>query len=297
MKEFWKKFRHFISYLIFIFFSFICGKILKLNLSRKLFNSLALLFYYILPLRRKTVLKNLRIVFPESTDKEIKKIARKSYQSFAIILAEIFCLNYMSLDEARKEIEFKNLEILDAFTNEKKNRILLTAHFGNWEFGAIGFRINFDSPLYVVVKKLKNNYVSDWMINLREKFGNKAFAKGISLKEIMKALVEGKNVGIVGDQRGPRNGPRIEFFGKQASVFTGAAALSLKTGVPIVAAFVVRKKNYKYDVIFENIHEVKLEQNYEDKALELTAKYFKVLEKYIRNYPEQWLWHHDRWKY
>jgi|YNPMSStandDraft_2_1061718.scaffolds.fasta_scaffold00058_26 KDO2-lipid IV(A) lauroyltransferase len=297
MKKKIEELKYRLSYAIYIFFSFFCGKILKINLSRKLFAKLSFFFYYFLPLRKKIVLKNLKIVFPTLTEKQRKKIARDAYASFAVTLAEIFCLNYMSLEEAKKEIIFKKAENITNIKSDKKNRIFVTAHFGNWEFGAIGFRVHFNSPLYVVVKKLKNKYVSDWMINLREKFDNKAFSKGISLKEILKALYEGKNIGIVGDQRGPRDGKRIKFFARQASVFTGAASLSVRSGVPIIAAFVVRRPDYKYEVIFENIYDEQLNEAYEDKALELTAKYFKVLERYIVNYPEQWLWHHDRWKY
>jgi KDO2-lipid IV(A) lauroyltransferase len=102
---------------------------------------------------------------------------------------------------------------------------------------------------------------------------------------------------MVADQRGPQEGVRVNFFGREVSVYTGPAALALKTGSPIIFGVPVRQKNYKYHTILVEISQNDLPDSYEEKIKEISQRHTAYLEKIIRENPAQWLWMHDRWKY
>ncbi len=175
--------------------------------------------------------------------------------------------------------------------------ILLSSHFGNWEFGAISIAIQVTLPFSVIVKPLRNPLVYKWMNKARTKFGNEVVPLGISIRKTYQTLKEKKVVAMVADQRGPREGVRVDFFGKKVSVYTGPAALALKTGAPLICGIAVRDKNYKYKMVLVEISQHNLPDGEEEKILELSRRYTSYLEEVIREHPEQWLWMHNRWKH
>jgi KDO2-lipid IV(A) lauroyltransferase len=152
-------------------------------------------------------------------------------------------------------------------------------------------------PFSVIVKPLRNPLVYNWMNNIRTKFGNEVVPLGISIRKTYQTLKEKKVVAMVADQRGPREGVRVNFFGKKVSVYTGPAALALKTGAPLICGIAVREKDYKYKMDLVEISQQNLPNGEEEKILELSQRYTSYLEKVIRENPEQWLWMHNRWKH
>ena len=284
------------EYIVFILFSRFF-RLIGLNLSRKFSLFLAFFFFYILPIRKKVVLKNLEIAYPENNLSTIKKSAFRIYKSFAITLVELLYLPYMKRQEIINAVECLNPELIIEKYNEGKGVILLSSHFGNWEFIAISVALQINIPFSVIVKPLRNPYVYDWMNRARTKFGNEIVPLGISIRKTYQTLKEKKIVAMVADQRGPQEGVRVIFFGREVSVYTGPAALALKTGSPIIFGIPVRQKNYKYRTILVEISQNDLPESYEEKIKEISQRHTAYLEKIIRENPEQWLWMHDRWKY
>ncbi|MGB5287516.1 MAG: lysophospholipid acyltransferase family protein [Ignavibacteriaceae bacterium] len=284
------------EYIIFILFSGFF-RLIGLNLSRKFSLLLAYFFYYIFPIRKNVVLKNLQIAYPENNISVVKKSALRIYKSFAITLVEILYLPYMSRQKIIDAVECINPELIIEKYKEGKGIILLSSHFGNWEFIAISVAMQIGIPFSVIVKPLRNPYVFEWMNKARTKFGNEIVPLGISIRKTYQTLKEKKIVAMVADQRGPREGVRVNFFGRVVSVYTGPAALALKTGSPIIFGVPVRQKNYKYRTVLVEISKTDLPENDEDKIKEISQRHTAYLEKIIRENPEQWLWMHDRWKY
>ena len=285
-----------IEYIIFILFSGFF-RLIGLNLSRKFSLFLAFFFFYILPIRKKVVLKNLEIAYPENNLSTINKSAFKIYKSFAITLVELLYLPYMKRQEIINAVECLNPELIIEKYNEGKGVILLSSHYGNWEFIAISVALQIKIPFSVIVKPLRNTYVYDWMNRARTRFGNEIVPLGISIRKTYQTLKEKKIVAMVADQRGPREGVRVDFFNREVPVYTGPAALALKMGAPIIFGIPVRQKNYKYRTLLVEISQNDLPENYEDKIKEISQRHTSYLEKVIRENPEQWLWMHDRWKY
>jgi len=285
-----------IEYIAFISFSYLF-RILGLDVSRKVAPLLAFIFFYFIPIRKKVVLENLKIAFPENDYKSNKKLAFSIYSSFAIALVEIMCLPFLDKNKLNESVVCVNPQLIIEKFNQGKGVILLSSHFGNWEFGAISVAVQIQIPFSVVVKPLRNPLVYGWMNKGRTKFGNEVVPLGISIRKTYQTLKEKKIVAMVADQRGPVEGVKVDFFGRKVSIYTGPAALALKTGAPLICGIPIRTENYRYKLLLVEIPVDSLPENEEDKILEISQRYTSYLEEVIREHPEQWLWMHKRWKY
>lgn len=288
--------KNIIEYILFRAFGLLFV-ILGLNKARKFSRFLALFFYYFIPIRKKTVIENLSRAFPDYSEDKINQIAFESYISFTITIAEMFIIPSLSEDEIKAIVTVKNPEFFHQKLNEQNGMILLSAHFANWELGAISLSLHVKTPFFVVVKNQRNGLVDKWMKDMRSRWLNVVVPLGISIRNIFTIIKEKKVAALVADQRGPSDGIDVNLFGIPSKAHSGPALLSLKTNAPILYAIGVRNKQNNYDIEFVEISRDNLPENEEDKIRELTQRQFDYLEKFIREYPEQWLWMHKRWKY
>jgi len=284
------------EYILFLSFSKFF-QLLGLNLSRRFSFLIAVLFYYIIPIRKKTVLENLHNAFPDYDEKKLKSIAFGSYKSFAIALAEILYIPAMSKEDIKKQVDCINVELIREKYEENNGVILLSAHFGNWEFMATSLAAQLNIPISVVIKPQRNPYVTNWMNKARTKWNNEIVPLGISIRQTYQTIKDKKIIAMVADQRGPEESIKINFFGRNLTVLTGPAALSLKTGAPILYGISVRQDDYSYKSVMTEISNENLPESNEEKIKELSQRHMTYLEGYIRKYPEQWLWMHKRWKH
>ncbi len=285
-----------IEYLIFIFFSFLF-KLIGIRSSRKISSVLAFIFFYIIPVRKDTTIENIARAFPEYSEGRVRKIAYGSYKSFAVALIEILFIPWMKREEVEKAVKCSNLDFVLKKYNEKKGILLISAHFGNWEYMAVSIGAQLKIPLYVVVKPQRNIFVTGWLDRMRTLWGNKIVPLGISIRQIYKELKDKNIIAMVADQRGPAEGIRVNFFGRRTSVYPGPAILALKTGCPILYGISVRQPDFSYRTEFYEISTDNLPADEEEKIIEVNQRMFDYLESCVRKYPEQWLWQHKRWKY
>jgi KDO2-lipid IV(A) lauroyltransferase len=258
---------------------------------------ISFVFYNLLKIRRDVVFKNLRIAFPNKPDNELKLIAKKSYYHFSRLILEIMCIPKMSSEELQPLVRCSEVPELSKVYDKGKGLIFLTAHFGNWEYGAISVPLQMGTVMYPIVKPQRNPYVTDWLKKMRETHGNKVISLGMSIREIYKVLKDGKLLGVVGDQRGPKEGMRVKLFGRDTAIYSGTAELVLKLKVPIFVLFAVRIEGSKFTAFTEQIEIDNLPEGYENQVKEINQRYMNLLEKYVRLYPEQWFWMHNIWKY
>ena len=288
--------KHKIEYILFTLF----GKILSVfGFSKIKYTSKALAFiiFYVFRIRKNVVLTNLSIAFPNLSKKEIRDLALKNYQSIAITFLEVFNLHKLSKEEIKYHFVGDGFDIVREKIKEQKGLILLTAHFGNWEIGAVASGIHLDRGVTVLVKKQKNPFVANWLNDFRERFGNKQIFLGVSIRELYSTIKNNNIVGIVGDQRGKRDGVKINFFGKETLTFPGTAAIALKTECPVLVLLCAREPDGNYKAIIEPIEYLDIPGSKEDKIKGFNQKYMSILENAIIKYPEQWFWMHNIWKY
>lgn len=284
-----------IEYLLLKFLSFLISK-LSIKTSQKLARVLAFIFYYLIPLRKKVVIKNLRIAFPDKSEKELKKFVRKAYENLFLVLVEILLLPYLSEDKIYEMVEIENIKLIEEALSREKGLIFVSAHFGNWEILALAAALKLKKPFMIVTKPLRNNLVDQYINNWRCKYGNSIIPLNKSIKNIFKALIDKKIIALLADQRASTNSLQLKFFDKLTHVYEGPATLSVKTGAPLILGMAIREDFLKYKVELTPIP-IPEDKNDNEKIISMTENYITLLEIYIRKYPDHWLWFHNRWRH
>ncbi len=258
---------------------------------------LTFIFHDLLKLRRNVVMKNLAIAFPELSEEERKTLCRKCYISSAKTFIEIMAIPCMKYEEVEPYITTECIEKIREYHSRGKGLILLTAHFGNWELGALGIARKLGVPIATLAQPQRNSYVTEWMERGRTMWGNKVYKTGHAAMTLFKALKNGEIIGVVGDQRGPEDGLRVPFFGRMSAVNEGTAALGLRAGSPIVMVLIIRNEDNTYHLQIREVSYDDLPGSMPEKVAEVTRRHTAFLEEFIRKYPDQWFWMHNRWKY
>lgn len=291
------KVKHYLEYYLLIGLTYITFLIGSTG-TRKVGRVIAYLFFYLIPIRKEVVLKNLRIAFPQNSDNEIKVIAKENYVRFACSFLEIGRFYFSRPDDILDKLEPFDLSVLKELGESGKGIIFLTAHFGNWELGALMMGLVLEKSITVLAKDQKNKLVAQRLRQMREKFGNKEVYLGTAVRELYKSIVNGNPIGIVADQRAPKNSSvKVNFFGCATSVFSGFGNLALKLRPPIFIVLLAHQQSGRYKVYFEEITYDDLPEGKDEGVKELTQRYMTKLESFIRKYPEQWFWMHNIWKH
>ena len=290
------KLKNSFEYLLFTFFAG-AFNLIGIKQARHAAHFLAFLFYYIIPIRKSTVMGNLKLAFPDLSPEELNRLSYRCFHSFAVTIIEIMCIPRLKADVLKSMVNCPDLELIREKCGENKGVIFLTAHFGNWELGATSIGAQLGIPIYVAVKQQRNGLVGNWLNMMREKFGNKAVPLGMSFRNIFRELMNHHIVGLVGDQRGEPDGPRVNFMGISSAVYPGTAVLAIRSGAPVIVCIIARQADHSYTAFSEVIETSELEGTEAEKIIEINQRYSSILEKYIRIFPEQWLWMHKRWKY
>jgi Kdo2-lipid IVA lauroyltransferase/acyltransferase len=288
--------KNILEYILFISLSFFV-RIIGLTLSRKFANVLAFVFFYIIRIRKEVVLENLKFAFPDYTEEKIKIIAYQNFKSICITLVEILSLPWIKKEQVNNILLFDNPDLLISKFKEGNGLIVLSGHFGNWEYlatlGAYILRMKF----HVVVKPQRNPYVDRWMNNYRTKWNNEVIPLGPSIRNVYSVLIKKGILAMVADQRGPEESIKLEFFGRKTSVYTGPAILSLKSNAPLIFGIAIRQEDFSYKIFINEISRDNLPEDYDEKVKMLSERILRHLESIISQYPEQWLWMHKRWKH
>ncbi|QQS36886.1 MAG: lysophospholipid acyltransferase family protein [Ignavibacteriales bacterium] len=288
--------KNILEYILFILLANFYS-LIGLKTARRFAPMISRFFFFIIPIRRKTVIENLTNAFPEYSSDKIKTIAYESYKSFSLALVELFCVKKMSRQELENAVNCPGRNLINEKYDDGKGLILLSAHFGNWEYVALSVSAQVKKTFNVVVKSQRNPYVNNWMNDIRTKWENKIIPLGASIRQVYSALKDKKIVAMVADQRGPVDGIRVNFFGRKVSVYPGPAILAIKTGAPIIYGLTVRQKDQNYFTELVEIDTQNLSGTEDEKVTELCQRHMSYLESMIRKYPEQWLWMHKLWKY
>ncbi len=287
--------RNYIEFAIFKFFVLI-ARLLPFRVLQKFGKFFGIFAYYFIPYRKKVALDNLRNSFPEKSEREIKEILKMTYVNFFITLFEFVSFPKLRADDFKKFVKFENIECVRESLSLGNGLILMSGHFGNWELSAIVSGLEIGKPLNVIVKTQRNKLVDAEINKWRCWFGNRVIPMEKAFRESLKILSSGGIVALLADQSAPREGLYINFMGRPAATFAGPAVMSLKSKAPIVMGFAIRDKNFNYRIVFERLNFEFSSEN-EEEVLKLTRLHTSMLEKYIRFYPDHWLWFHRRWKH
>ena len=236
---------------------------------------------------------NLSIAFPKISENEKSLIIKNMWKNYGKILAEyVFLKKFRLSKKFHQNIIIKNLSILEKIKADKKPVIFISGHFNNFELMAMEIEKN-GIELATIYRPLNNKYLNPIMEKIRKDFICKnQIRKGLSgTKQILKLFRKGTSIALMIDQR-VSEGIKINFFNKPAFTTSIPAQFVKKFGAKIVPVYIKRDENNKFELEFKEILEFSKNESTES----ITLKLNKILENMIINYPDQWIWTHNRWK-
>lgn len=255
-----------------------------------------LFIYYVIGYRKKVVLNNLNLAFPEKSTKELIKIRKKFYHHFVDVFMEMIKSFTVSNEEIYKRYKYPNIDFFKELYKDGKSVILVGPHYANWEW-----IMSLDSFVeykgYAAYTKVANKYFNDKVLKSRAKFGTNLVQTSKIITEIQ--YNKKNNIqamyGLLSDQS-----PQLkktfywrEFFGIKVPVHTGAEMLAKKYNMNVVYMNVKKVKRGYYETTFSLItNDAQSYANYK-----LTDIFIEKVEEQIRKQPEYYFWTHKRFKH
>ena len=282
----------FIKYLIqsiFIYLFFIIGRLIGLDLSRKIFSKIFLSFGSLFR-SNKIIKKNLEIFSQNISENRKNEIISNMWRNYGKTFIEYGFLNYFRKNN--HHIELKGLDVLENIIKRKKPAIFISGHFANFELMSMEITKN-KIKLATIYRPLNNFFLNPFMEYLRKKYVCKnQIKKGLpGVKEAIEYIKNRYSIALMIDQR-VSEGERVKFFNSNALTTTLPGQLALKYNLNLVPIFIERKSDNSFKMkVFNPINHTDFKNKFE-----ITEKLNQVIEEMIIKNPNQWIWTHDRWK-
>ncbi|MDD5595245.1 MAG: ELM1/GtrOC1 family putative glycosyltransferase [Candidatus Omnitrophica bacterium] len=251
---------------------------------------------YILDLKHRAVAyANIKKALGDKlSQQELKRITKKFYLNFGQNIIEVFHIPLFNKGYMDKYIEVEGREYLAQAFSKGRGVILLGVHAGSWELSNIiwanlGFTFN------LLIREQKMPRLNQLINDYRQEKGCKLIERK-NTRQLIEALKNNEAVGMTADQGGV-SGKLVKFFGKSASMPTGAIKLALRYGAVILPGYYVRIRGAKRKIIIEPPFELELTNDKEADMRNNLERLMLIFEKNIRKYPQEYLWTYKIWKY
>jgi len=219
------------------------------------------------------------------------KTLRSLYQHYGMILSELAHIHTISRNW-RSFFEYSGLEYAKELG---KGGLLVTAHLGNWEIFAVGHIRRF-GPVSALVKPIRNAYIHRWINQIRLSLGVLPIITHGEAFTILRHLRSSGRVVVLLDQNSVREeGVFTRFFGKPACTHFGPILLAIRAGVPILSGYGVRTPEGKFLLTYEPPIEIP-DGDLHERVYSVTQTLTTRIESWVRLYPDQWFWVHDRFR-
>ena len=271
--------------------------IMPCSLQNMLAKFLAFAFMKLKKKRFHIVMTNLNLAFGETKSKEEKlEIAKKCYYNFAKYLGINFILNQNTTKQKiLEQVVFKNEHFLLDAMKSGRPIIVTTAHFGQWEIFGLAVAAHF-GPSSVLGRRLDSSVMDKILRANRAQFDVELIDKDGGAKDILKALKARRIVGILVDQNtAPKEGIKVQFFGKDVLHTPAASVLAQKTNALIINAFIYQKGENLNEICFEEPIDISMFDK-EDAVQKVTQMQCSACEEMVRARPEEYFWFHQRFK-
>lgn len=253
------------------------------------------LVYRVFGYRRTVVARNLKKSFPDKTSEELMAIEKKFYHGFTDMFVETLYFTHVNIQKEKKRLELVNFDQFNAAIERGQNIICVAGHFGNWEYMQL-FSESVLINKYFVYKKINNKAFDQFYRELRGRA-----ASPLEMKETFRTLMNDINkkeqyaAYFISDQRPLKHEIKhwVNFMNQETPVMLGTEKIAKKTKAAVLYMEVSKIKRGYHRVTFELL----FEHPEETAPYEITNTFMSRLEKSINQYPDQYLWTHNRWKY
>ena len=280
-------------FLLYKFFKFIILLLPKFLV--KFFLDISIKFLYSISKRHREKAKsNIDLVYNDTISESRKiEIIKNSYKNLVYNIYEFVENQTLSLKEFENKITVENEKyILDALKNKRKI-ILITAHYGNWEYGNTFIPLKY-APTTMVGRPLNNIYLNKELDLTRTRNNNEMLTKSEASRGLVKALKNNRMLGLVIDQHN-KTGIQVDFLGHRVKQTDSSSRLAIKFDALIIPIFFTMTSFGKYTAKFYQPIEPSTFKG-ENQIKDLTQAQADIMSEHILENPDQWLWQHKRFK-
>jgi KDO2-lipid IV(A) lauroyltransferase len=254
------------------------------------------LAWWPLRIRADRVVRTIRACFPEFSDARVRQVARDSYRSLGRTSIESIVLSRATKEDVLAAFaDAPHFDVLERAFAQGKGVILVAGHLGSWELSA-AYMTARGLPVDAIAMHMVNPLSDAFFKRTRERFGMKVIFDDEAVRAIPRALKAGRGVGFLSDQSAKGLASTfVPFFGRPARTPRGAAVFALRGDLPMIFTLAIRRPDGRYTAHFEEVPLVRTGDR--DADVDATVlRYTQVLERLVREHPEQYFWQHRRWK-
>lgn len=271
--------------------------IIPYRLRLKIGSLLGTLAYYLYRPRRSIALENLSYAYPDRDARWLRSVCRRSFQHLGMNAMEFIQLPKLNEKFMKKYFHIEGEEYFVKALESGRGLIVIGPHLGNWEFIAGYFGMK-GYPATVIMKRQSNPYLNRMVEKYRSNLNLGLIHKKDAREEVPRALLDQNLlVGFAADQDAGNRGVFVDFLGRPASTAKGPARFAISCQSPAVMIIGYREKNSTCRIKISSFLPFDYSTDSpESTILKNTEIWTQKAEEYIRKYPEQYLWAHDRWK-
>jgi KDO2-lipid IV(A) lauroyltransferase len=253
--------------------------------------------YRPLGVRRAVVERQLRAAFPGLADAEVLRIARESYEHLGRTSIETALLpSYSSQQVLELFEEVEGWDVVERARAAGRGILFVGGHLGNWELGG-SFLAASGVPLEAVARRMENPLFDGYLTRTRRRIGMTVIQDAEAVRRVPRAVRAGHAVAFLVDQGAVGLASTwVPFFGRYAKTPRGPAVFALRLSAPVIFACALRRPNGKFAMHFEEVVTERTDDRDAD-IDRIVAAYTATLERWVRRVPEQYFWHHRRWKH
>jgi Kdo2-lipid IVA lauroyltransferase/acyltransferase len=282
---------------IFVESLFFLVRIIPFSWNRWIWKNISLLAFKIMKSRRLLTIENIRNARERGfLEKDIDdyQLARQTWEHLGIIGSEFLYFYTRTPEQLKKLVKIEGEENLKKVLAKQKGIVLVMGHIGNWELLGMFLSV-FGYKLSPVVKTQSNSFLDKIIEEKRHSVGMKTIPNKGFLRPIVDAFKRNEIVPFLIDQEVRKFRVKVNFFGREASIPQGAAEFSLRTGTPVIFAYINRVNNNQHILVISEEISLKQSGNNKQDIIDNTTLFMNLIQDVVKKHPDQWLWMHSLW--
>ncbi len=270
---------------------------LSMRRAGKVGEWLGALGYRPLGIRRAVVERQVRAAFPEFDDAEVQRVALESYENLGRTAIETALLPARSRQQVLEMFSrVEGWDIVERAMAKGRGILFVTGHLGNWELAGSLVAAK-GIPLEAVARRMQNPLFDRYLTRTRQSIGMTVIHDADAVRRVPRAMREQHAVAFLVDQGAVGLASTwVPFFGRLAKTPRGPAVFALRLGAPVIFGAALRQPDGRYMIGFEEVQAESTGDRDAD-VDRIVAAYTATLERWVRRAPEQYFWHHRRWKH
>lgn len=270
-------------------------RVLPWGAARALGAGVGLIFFICDRRHRRIALANVAAAFPRRPPRDRRRLVRRVFGHFGRMLFEFLKFAALSKTDQLARVEFDGTSYIHAAHRAGRGALLFTGHFGFWEINALAHGAAL-YPIGVLARPLDNPLLHTLLEKVRGSTGNHVIYRRGALRRVLRTLAANQGVAVLIDQHiQPPESVLVSFFDRPAATTLALAMLALRTGAPVIPVFALPLPGGRYRLVYEHPVDPPLDDT-PDAIRDFTQRCTDVLEMYVRQRPELWLWMHRRWR-